>query len=386
MSEALVTPELLRWARERSHLNPHRAANKIKVSPERLMSWEKGEARPSFAKARELAQKFNVPFGYLFLSSPPKEEPVIPDLRTVSHTEYQPLSTVFLDLLNDIIIKQQWYRDYIRDEGKNPVKFMGRFSIQDNAEVVAEDIRKRLNLTEEHRKKAKNWSEFFVSLIHNVESLDIIVLRSGIVGSNTHRKLSVQEFRGFAISDDYAPLIFINGRDSVAAKIFTLAHEIAHIWIGESGISNVYPDDITFENNKRVETFCNNVAAEMLVPQKQFMDYWQAGNSIDNNIGVLAHHFRVSTIVVLHRAYDLHRIDQQEFQTYYHIETEKQKPPTQGRGGDFYPTLYARNGKQLTQSIISATLEGRLLYRDAARMLGVKVKTLDGIARELGLR
>lgn len=390
MTEALITPEVLRWARDRSLLSRDTVAKKAHVKPGQVGLWEVGEARPTFRQAQTLAQTLHVPLGYLFLSSPPQEKTALPDLRTVRDVKFQSLSGDFLDLLNDVLRKQRWYLEYLQAEGMAPLDFIGRYSLDDTTAQVAKDIGQSIGIDETLRRDAANWEDFLRKFITRAEGMGILVLRSGVVGNNPHRKLSVQEFRGFAISDELAPLIFLNARDAKAAQTFTLAHELAHLWIGESGISNPDLGELVLSSDKQIEPFCNRVAAELLIPQSQFLTDWQAEISIEDNLFTLVRHYRVSSLVVLRRAYELHKITRAEYSEYYQREIEKQR--TQRRrqdeegGGDFYKTLRARNSNRLTNAIVSATFEGRVLYRDAARLLGVKVKTLQGIASRLGIR
>lgn len=390
MTEALITPEMLRWARERSHLSTDGLAQKAHVKLEQLASWEAGEARPSFRQAQELARTLHVPFGYLFILSPPAETTAIPDLRTVLDVELQPLSSDFLDLLNDVLRKQQWYLEYLQEQRADPLDFIGRYKLDDAPEQVARDIGQSIGVDETLRREAIHWEDFLMKLIRRAEAAGILVLRSGVVGNNPYRKLSVQEFRGFAISDKLAPLIFLNGRDAKAAQIFTLAHELAHLWIGESGISNPDLGKPVPNGHQEIERFCNLTAAELLVPRSQFLADWQSQISVGDNLHQLVYHFRVSSLVILRRAYELEKITHDEYSEHYRREIEKQRMRErrlgEEGGGDFHKTLQARNSRRLTTAILSATLEGRLLYRDAARLLSVKVKTLEGIATSLGMR
>jgi Zn-dependent peptidase ImmA (M78 family) len=241
------------------------------------------------------------------------------------------------------------------------------------------------------RADAISWEDFLRKFMRSAEANGILVLRSGVVGSDSRRKLSVDEFRGFAISDEFAPLIFLNARDYRVAQIFTLAHELAHLWIGESGISNPALNDIPRPNDLKIELFCNSVAAQLLVPAKQFLLEWQNSKTIESNVERLVASFRVSSIVILRRAFDLNKITRDQFFHYYNLELDNQRKrksqsDEKGGGGNFYTTLFARNSRLLTNSVISLAYEGKLLYRDAASLLGVKVQTLDSIAKKLEVR
>src|SRR5262249_33898233 len=270
--------------------------------------WEKGNSRPTFRKAEELAKVLRIPFGFLFLSAPPSEQTPIPDLRTVEEGRIRKPSPDFIDLLNEVLVKQQWYREYARDHKARPLDFVGRFSRKDGVENVVAEVKNTIDIDED-RRTAGSWDEFLRRLVRHTESSGVLVMRSGIVGGNTRRPLSVDEFRGFAVADDFAPLIFINGRDAKSAQIFTLAHELAHIFIGESGISNPDLSRTPQTNRSTVEEFCNAAAAELLVPSDDFIQAWDSGlKSGDEKSQSLARKYRVSTIVILRRALELRRL------------------------------------------------------------------------------
>ncbi len=389
-TQAFITPEVLRWARERSHLTLEEAADKAAVKADQLANWERsGNARPSFRQAQKLAHVLHIPFGYLFLSSPPVERPALPDLRTVADNRRNSFSADFLDLLNDVMRKQQWYRETLEEESAERLQFIGRFHADHNENQIAQDISQTLGINDSFRTEANSWEAFLTNLIERVESIRVLVLRSGIVRNDTHRKLSVEEFRGFAVNDDLAPLIFLNGQDSKAAQIFTLAHELAHLWIGEGGISNPDLGSRRLSENLPVERFCNQVAAEVLVPQRSFLNEWHNSQHIRENVSRLNRHYRVSSLVILRRAFDLQKITWEQYNTLYRAELERlseREVRQQSEGGNFYATLGVRNSKQLTKVVVSAAFEGRLLYRDAARLLGVKIQKLERVAVEFQIR
>ncbi len=160
MSEALISSEVLRWARERASLPPDSLADKLHVKLDKLLLWEKGEKRPTFLQAQKLAKALHIPFGYLFLPHPPEEPLPIPDLRTVGDHLTHEISPDLRDLLNDVMLKQDWYRDYLIEQGGEPLSFIHRFGLETPVDEIAEDITKVLDLTLEHRKQVKNYEEF----------------------------------------------------------------------------------------------------------------------------------------------------------------------------------------------------------------------------------
>jgi len=386
MTQALIHPVMLRWARERLEWPPEYVAKKLPVKPEKFALWELGKACPTFRQAQVLARALRIPFGYLFLSEPPDETPAIPDLRTIRDEEYLELSVDFLDTLNDALRKQDWYREYLQREGAEPLPFIGRYSVDDPVVTVAKDIRSTLEVDDELRHIARNWQDFLTLLTEKAESAGILVMRNSVVKNNNYRPLSVKEFRGFALSDRMAPVVFINSKDAKAAQIFTLAHELGHLWIGESAISSPDLAHGSKEEEYQIEKFCNQVAAEVLTPQANFLQRWNNHKNLEENIAEITRYYKVSSIVVLRRALELERINRDAFFKQYKLELKKQQPVKKSSGGNPYATYWTRNSKRLTQAIVSAAFEGQVLYRDAASLLGVKVKTLEGLRERMERR
>ena len=362
-------------------------ARALRVSPEQIDSWERGGTRPPFGKAQLLANRLRIPFGYLFLSDIPAETTPLPDLRTLDGAAVPKPSPDFLDLLNEVIVKQQWYREYLEQTERPAPEFVGHFSTQDDVGLVAADMRMTLSVNEQLRRASANWSDFLRRLVHNCEAAGILVMRSGIVAGNTRRKLSVDEFRGFAMSDEVAPLVFINARDSKAAQIFTLAHEVAHIWIGRSGISNPDPASVNSHDTNRIEQFCNSVAAELLVPAESFLNTWRDLSANPERPQKLAARYRVSTMVVLRRALELNQITPAEFIRSVQAERKRQRDRDAQHqdesGGNFYTTLPARNSPRFTDAVLGALKNERVAHLEAAKLLGIRVATLSKLMAEL---
>ena len=197
-----------------------------------------------------------------------------------------------------------------------------------------------------------------------------------MVENNTHRPLNPDEFRGFVLTDNYAPYIFINGKDFIAAKMFTLAHELAHIWLGKSAAF-----DLQFmrPSEDTTEKFCNQVAAEFLVPQHLLQKKWEQIKYSSDPIEEVARQFKVSQIVAARRLLETRKLTQKQFFEFYNdyktkwqVFQKRQKP-----GGDFYNTQYYRIGSLFFQQVRTAAKEGKLLYTDAYKLTGLYGKTFS---------
>lgn len=384
VTRAAITPGLLRWARERRGQTVEAAAQHVQVRPELFTEWEQGSERPTFRQAQVVARGLHVPLGYLFLSEPPTEELPIPDLR---RRDLESLTTPSLDLLavvNDALLKQQWYRSYLLGEGATPLSFVARFALDDPPGVVASAICEAVGINAQLRAQAHGVTHFLRLLVRQVESTGVLVLRRGIVGSNTHRILNPDEFQGFAITDDIAPLIFINGRDYETAKVFTVLHELAHIWVGRSGISNFRADRPPLGHALIVERFCNRIAADALVPARDFEVRWSPHKSLDVNLHDLADAYHVSPMVVLRQARDLDQISAADYRSAYaRLSSRGSGSPRPSGGGDFYASVIAYNSRTLTAALVTAVAEGHTLYTDAADLLSVKVSQLEALRERL---
>jgi Zn-dependent peptidase ImmA (M78 family)/DNA-binding XRE family transcriptional regulator len=388
VTEAFITPKVAQWARERVGFSRAQLADLLAADPNEIEAWERGQTRPPFRKAQDLAKTLKVPFGFLFLSEPPPEKTPIPDLRTVLEGRLAKLSPDFLELLNDVLVKHEWYREYLDAHEAEKLQFVGKFRLADGIDRVSADLSNFLSV-EQVRRDSHTWDEFLRQLSRRAEEQGILVMRSGIVRGNTRRKLSVDEFRGFVISDELAPLVFINGRDAKAAQIFTLVHELAHVWIDRSGISNPDPMEVRDEEKNAIERFCNSVAAEVLVPRVEFLKALPSTLD-DQTTQKLAAHFRVSTIVILRRAHELGALTRNEFFKLLEQERQKQREreakqeeqPAPG-GGNFYLTLPVRNSRRFTETVLGALQAERVSYRDAAGLLGVRTATLPKLIEGL---
>jgi Zn-dependent peptidase ImmA (M78 family)/transcriptional regulator with XRE-family HTH domain len=381
MNPAYVTPQLVKWARERAGMSVGQLADMLRIDSRTLSAWEVGEQKPPFGRAEKLAETLRVPFGYLFLSKPPADDLPIPDLRTVGTSAIRKPSLNFIDVINDSVLKQEWYSEYIQENGGAEVSVVGSCRIADGIKSVASKMSDALDINESARAQTTGWEEFLSYIVKAAEALGILVMQRGIVGNNTKRLLDVSEFRGFAIVDKFAPLVFINARDAKAAKNFTIIHELCHVWLGASGISNPDLKSRTATEKNTIERFCNNVAAEVLAPKAQLTSLWSSAKTIDRNIAELARHFRVSRYVIARQANESDRITLAEYLEYLDRHPWFLKAAEiKGEGGNFYNTLGARNGKRFIGGVLTALGQNAITFRDASTLLGVKVTVLKRIA------
>lgn len=391
MSSALISPPIIRWARLRSHLDIDIVASKVPVKVEKLVEWESGEAMPTFIQAQKLANILHIPFGYLFLREPPVEVLTLPDLRTKDNELNNDFSVDLREVISIVIAKQDWYREYRKDQEYQEISFIGKYSDNTESNIIVQEITKKLKLTIEDRESVQHWEKFYQLLVERAENLGLWIMRSSTVGSNTHRKLDVNEFRGFVICDKLAPAIFINGADAKAAQIFTLIHEIVHLWFGSSGVSNIdFRKDIKSIQNNR-EKKCNEIAAEILVPSAIIFEKWESRNSISENAESLSKFFKVSSIVIARRALDLGLVLPEDFFDFYQTLVEvwnaqKEKQKESGGGPSYYVNIPISNGRRFSMEVLNSVYSQNLLMRDGAKLLGLNPATLDKFAKEVGIR
>jgi len=377
MMRVEVRPELLRWARERSGLGLGSLADRFP----QLEAWERGEERPTLKQIERFAQATHTPVGYLFLQEPPVERVPIPDFRTINNEHIEQPSPDLLDTIYICQQRQDWYHDFALSTGEERLAFVGSARLTSDVQTAAATLRSALGFDIEERRQLRTWTDALRRFIEQADALGVLVMVSGVVGSNNRRKLDPEEFRGFALVDDLAPLVFINGADTKAAQMFTLAHELAHIWLGRSALSDAGPISSLSHD---VEIWCNRVAAEFLVPLSILREEYQNGAELFGEVNRLARRFKVSTLVILRRIHDAGGLTREQLWEAYQEELARLRAIPRGSGGDFYLTHAARVGKRFARALVASTLEGQTLYRDAFRMLGFsKLSTFHELGRSL---
>jgi Zn-dependent peptidase ImmA (M78 family) len=374
-----VRGELLRWACERARVPEDVVAKRFP----KLGEWESGALQPTMKQLESFAKATHTPMGYLFLDKPPVEAVPIPDLRTVKSRGVSRPSADLLDTMYTCQQRQEWYRSFARSMREDPLLFVGSASLDASVEDTAAEIRHALGFHLAERRQCPTWTEALRRFIGQADELGVLVMVSGIVGSNTRRKLDPDEFRGFALSDDLAPVVFINGADSKAAQMFTLAHELAHIWLGQSALSDVEPVSTTSD---AIEDWCNRVAAELLVPLAVLQQQYRPVADLQDETARLARWFKVSTLVVLRRIHDAGGLTKRQLWNAYRSELERLDGRSKSSGGNFYLSQGARVSKRFARAIIVSTWEGRSSFTEAFRLLGVKkMASFRGLSASLGM-
>lgn len=380
-----VRPSVLEWARARSGIDDEAWGQRFP----RYEAWWRGEVAPTLKQLEDFARKTRTPVGFFFLDEPPVEQVPIPDFRTVGDRTVgagaEMVSADLLDVIYACQRRQEWYRDHQLLNGESALAFIGTATVGDAVDDVAGEMRELLDWTAESRASCRSWDAALTWLRERAETAGVLVMISGIVGSDTHRTLNPQEFRGFALVDRYAAVVFVNGADSKAAQVFTLVHELAHLWLGETALSDLDP---RFIQSNTVERWCNQVAAEFLVPMEEFGIRFDRGGDPRAQLQPLAEHFRVSTQVILGRMREAGALSWDEYLGEIDLERERvaEMVAERGGGGNYYNTKPVHVSKRFACAMIASALEGQTPYTEAFRLLGLKkAATFDQLAERLGV-
>lgn len=364
-NEVNINTDMLTWAIDRAGHD----LDEITVTFPKLKEWMEEKKKPTFNQLQKFSKKVHVPLGYLFLQSPPVEQLPIPYFRSGKNGN----NKVGINTFDTILLlknRQEWLREYLQENEFDKKDFVGKFHSNFSYNEIVSDIRNTLGLSENWANYFSNWEQTLEHLTEKVEDAGIIMIFNSIVENNTHRPIPVKECRGFVLSDDYAPFMFINAADAKAAQMFTIVHELAHIWTGNSAgfdFRQMQPA------NDPVEELCDKVAAEFLVPESIFLDLWDKNKSFKQ----LAQVFKVSPIVIARRALDLDKITKGQFFSFYnnYIDSLKEIKQKKTGGGNFYRTAKKRVSLTYAAHINQAVKSGQLLYRDAYKLTSLKGDT-----------
>ncbi|MFC1783082.1 ImmA/IrrE family metallo-endopeptidase [Planctomycetota bacterium] len=391
--QANVTPEVMLWARKKSGYSVEDAAGKIGRPVEEIQAWELGKLKPTLAQARNASEVYKRPLAVFFLPEPPKDFDTLRDFRKLPKdipAEYSPQLAYIIRRIRN---RQQWLSEFLLSEGYSPLNFIGSASINVEPVKLAAEIRQSIRINLEDIFACRSRSEALRLWIDCVEQTGVFVCQAGNL---KHEKVSVEEARGASMTDRYAPFVFLNAQDAKAAQLFSLAHELVHLWINEPGLSNLMVPRRPSTDTEKIEVFCNKVAAEILVPLSLFKTCLQkiSKETIESQITNLSMDFKVSREVIARRFFELGKIKQdyykkliQKFKREWlkQKELEKRESKTKDRGPDYNLLKIINNGRAFTQTVINAYGSGEISGVATYNLLEIKLNRLPTVADMLHL-
>ncbi|MDP1727353.1 MAG: XRE family transcriptional regulator [Bacteroidota bacterium] len=387
--KAYITPNVIKWARESARMTEESAAAKVFVSIDKLKKWEEGTSQPTIRQAQTLAKAYKRPFALFFLPEIPRDFQPLQDFRISGS---KPLSTSSIFIIREIQQKQSWISNINQENNERKPPFVGKFSLKDKPEIVAEDILNTLGITPAEYNKENPIKEW----IDKAESKSIFISRTSFIHSRL--KLDSDEIQGFAIADPFAPFVFINSDDWNAPQLFTLVHELAHIWLAETGISNeVEPHLKSKDKFHPVELFCNEVAANALIPKHLIENLSATTFENSKNVFKAAKIFGVSSFSFLVRALNLNLITSAVYQKLkkeadidYNVflkkEAEKkllQKENDKTGGPNYFLLQLNRNSRLFTQTVLDAFRGGFIEPTQASNLLNVQINKFQKLEAQL---
>ena len=389
--KAFITPNVLKWARESARMSEVNAAAKVSVTEDRLKDWESGIGQPTIRQAQALAKAYKRPFALFFLPDIPKDFQPLQDFRKNGSKD---LTTSSIFIIREIQQKQAWISDVYKEENEKKLTFFGRFTINENPEIVAQNILDTLNISPGKYKSENPIKEW----VDAAETTGIFVSRTSFIHSRL--KLDSDELQGFAIADPYAPFVFVNSDDWNAPQLFTLVHELAHIWIAETGISNDINPEIKNDNKYHpVELFCNEVAANALMPKENILSFDRS--TYQNGVAIFkaAKTFGVSSFAFLVRALKLNQITilqyqnlkrdaDIEYQAFLNREAEKKaalqlRQKEKPGGPNPYLLRLNKNSRLFTQVVLDAVRNGYVQPTQASVLLGTPANNFHKLEAQI---
>lgn len=381
-----ITPEILVWARETAGYELSEAARRLGLADgkaatgeEKLAAYERGEKEPSRPLLLKMSKQYRRPLLTFYLDAPPERADRGEDFRTI-HRAVDPSENGMVDaLVRRIKARQEVLREALASEQDHEaLAFIGSFSIGQGVDGLVSQIKAASSFDLTAYRSNRSQEEAFQYLRERIESLGVFSVLIGNLGSY-HTNLSAEIFRGFAIADPIAPFVVINSQDAKSAWPVTLLHEVAHLWLGQTGISGAAAE-------RDVERFCDRVASELLVPEAEFASAFseeslRSFESAAEIIGRFASERKVSSTLVAFRLMDRGALSQDLFRklgAYFYDkwrsqkEIQKQKAKENDGGPSYFVVKSMQNGKALMRASERLMRSGELSTTQAAIVLGVR--------------
>ena len=376
-----ITPAVMEWCRKTAGYSIEIAAKKLDRPEADIIGWENGTIQPTLVQLRKTSEVYKQALAVFFLPEPPKGFSTLRDFRTLPDGYSEELSPELNFLISDTRMRQEWTREYLIEEGVEALPFIGKKNMDSNSREVAKDICDTFSVTLDEQKACRSREEFLKLWLSRVEEAGVFVFRKA--------KINLTESRGFVLCDNYAPFIFVNSGDAKAGQLFTLIHELAHLWINESGISNLeFIDSRSIRQETRIETFCNKVAAEVLVDTEVFLKLFNAHSrsiEIAQRIEILSNEFNVSEEVIARKLLETGNVSLEKYKElrnkYQKRWNKHNKEAPRHEGTPSYYRLKIFNlGYAFTRVVLSAYSHGSISGCDTSMLLGVKLNNLGKLS------
>lgn len=375
-----VKKEVWIWAIKESQ----RDEEEIFVRFPKMNKWISGEENPTFKQLEAVADYLKVPFGYMFLGNPPKDDVMEIEFRSINN-KLSKMSKNLKDTIMEMDRRRNWMSDYRKNLGWDKLEIIVKFNNSKSKGVLDNALlaKKLLNLEENWYETEKSFDDAYKFLRKKLEEVGILVMQSGVVGMNNYRRLDINEFRAFVLYDDVSPLIFINNNDSKAGKIFSLVHEYIHVLFEQE---DLFLDE-DMDDRKGNEAYINDITAEFLMPKEHIYRLWNKDKEVREQIDELSKLFKVSRLALSIKLRNLSLIDSKTVEM---IRDESIKDfevrGKESEGGDFYKNFHAKISPVFTEAVIRSADAGEISYTDAFRLLGgIKGSTYDNIKKDMML-
>lgn len=386
--KAQVKRELLSWARDRARVSPEDAAKAAGVPVERLQAWEAGDDLPTLGQLRSLAEKYRFPLAVFYLPEPPLDFAPLRDFRRLPDEPGRTFSPYLAAHIRSAYERRELALELAQDLGEPPQRLPLRANLNDDPEAVGRAIRAFLDVDEKKQSLGRQAFDFWR---RRLEEHDVLVF----VVSGPHRRVELSEMRGFAIARPELPVIVVNGKDySQGGKAFTLLHEFCHVLLGESAISNGAGDDPELTpDERRVERFCDAVAAAALMPRDALMRFDEVATLgqrrwTDNELRPIAQQLGVSREALLLRfvtigraSWEFYMAERPRFQEEYRQAAEVQAKDKKDVRIPRPVMLMSWNGRSFTRLVLRSYYGQRITLNDVSSYLGAKLKYIPKLEK-----
>ncbi len=363
---SFINTENLKIARENVGLTTKAATKKISSSQEDVVfMFESGDKLPTWSQISKLAKEYNIPELLLFSNKVIEKQKTIPDYRVGVDNESD---ENVKKLINVVVTRQKWLEKSLKEDGWSKNSLQGSGKRTDNPKVLASLISQKLEINIDEIKEITSRKNALNYLIHKAE------LKGVFVGKTiSYHRLEVEDMRGLFISNDYCPYIILNRRDSISAQIFSFVHELAHFFRRSDAVSNSLDFRTTNRRANPEEVLCNRVAAELLLPEKDFSKEFYNKTDIDG----ISETYKVSKLFIFYRLKELGKIRsdiQGSLEKEIERETEdnlrkKAEEDAKKEGGNYINSMRDSNGGLFNRVVSNSYLENRIGHIEAANLL-----------------